>query len=403
LIAARYGALLRRPGVVRLLMAGLAARLPLGMYSLAVLLLVQGRTGSYPAAGAVTAAAALGYAVVGPIQGRLVDRLGQTLPLLVAAGTNAGSFLGLLVAVDQRRPLWLVALVAAAVGASLPQVASCQRALWGAVLSGEPGLLGTALTVDPLQFDLALIVGPLAVAAIAAWSGPAAAVVVSALLIAAGTVSFAALPVSRRWRSQGRPGGLAGPLAAPGVWTVIATIVAGSTALGAIRIGLVGFAGGVGSTSDAGLLVAAFGAGSLAGGLWYGGRAWRSSLDRRYTVLLLLFAAGVAPMALAPSLPVMAALTAVGGLALAPVTACQFQLMPRVAPPGTTTEAYGWMVTSTFAGSAAGSAIAGAAFGGPGWRGALLTAVAALVAAAVVAGIGRDSLQSRDRAGEEMR
>ena len=44
---------------------------------MAILLLVQQRTGSYLAAGAATAAAAAGYAAMGLLQRRLVGRVRQ--------------------------------------------------------------------------------------------------------------------------------------------------------------------------------------------------------------------------------------------------------------------------------------------------------------------------------------
>lgn len=393
MIASRYRAVLVSPGVVPLLMAGLVARLPFGMYSLAILLLVQRQTGSYAAAGAVTAAAAAGYAAIGPIQGRLVDRLGQTLPLAAGVAVNLAAFAALFLSAVTARPVWLLAACAAAVGASLPPIASCQRALWSSLLVEDAGLISTALALDAMQLDLFLILGPLAVAGIAATLGEPAAVAISAGMIAAGTVTFVLQPASRLWRSTGRTARLAGPLVAPGVRTLIATIAATGIALGAVRIALVAFAGQQGSISAGGLLLSTLGAGSLVGGLWYGSRAWRSPLHRRYALLLVLFAAGVLAMVLAPTLPVMAMLTVAGGLALAPVTVCEFQLVPRVAPAGSTTEAYAWTITSTFAGSALGNGIGGIVVAGSGWRGAVLLASAALASAGLLAWVRGRSLE----------
>jgi hypothetical protein len=66
----RYGTVLRGTGAARPLLASLVGRLPLGMTGLAVLLLVRESTGSYAAAGGVSAAYALAFAVVSPLRAR---------------------------------------------------------------------------------------------------------------------------------------------------------------------------------------------------------------------------------------------------------------------------------------------------------------------------------------------
>src|ERR1700761_8075724 len=78
-VANNYRAVLARPGALRLLSTALVGRLPQGMSSLAVLLLVRQATHSYAAAGAAVGAGALAAAFGGPLLGRLIDRLGRRL------------------------------------------------------------------------------------------------------------------------------------------------------------------------------------------------------------------------------------------------------------------------------------------------------------------------------------
>src|ERR1700761_6044207 len=88
-VANNYRAVLARPGALRLLSTALLGRMPQGMSSLAVLLLVRQATHSYAAAGAAVGAAALASALCGPLLGRLIDRLGRRLvvgPVAVAQG-----------------------------------------------------------------------------------------------------------------------------------------------------------------------------------------------------------------------------------------------------------------------------------------------------------------------------
>ena len=81
----QYRKVLSVPGSRRLLATALVGRLPQGMSSLAILLLVRGTTHSYAAAGAAVGAYALACAVVAPLQGRLVDRFGRLRVLVPTA------------------------------------------------------------------------------------------------------------------------------------------------------------------------------------------------------------------------------------------------------------------------------------------------------------------------------
>ena len=63
-------------GAPQLAAAGLLGRIAMGMIPLALILAVAAHAGSYGAAGAITAAYALGVALGGPLRGRLADRLG---------------------------------------------------------------------------------------------------------------------------------------------------------------------------------------------------------------------------------------------------------------------------------------------------------------------------------------
>ena len=70
--------LLAAPGAPALLATSIVARLPLAMFSIALLVHAQQLTGSFAVAGAVSAAYALGSAASAPLLGGLVDRRGQT-------------------------------------------------------------------------------------------------------------------------------------------------------------------------------------------------------------------------------------------------------------------------------------------------------------------------------------
>lgn len=355
---AQYRELLGQRWVPQLLAAGVLARLPLQMYPLAVLLLIQAQTGSYATAGTVTAAAAAGYAASAPLQGRLIDRLGQTLPLTAAAAINAAGFATFLGAVLwQTNPVVLGAL-AALVGISLPPVAPAQRSLWRTVLS-QKGLVHTALAIDAMVLDLGLIVGPLIVTSVAAALSPMWATIVTAGMLFAGTLWFSRLEPSRKWRGAGRPSSLLGPLRGSGVRTLLGISVLTGALLGTLQVGLVAFADQNSSPEAGGILIATFGVGSLLAGLVYGGRSWPATPSNRLQVLIVGYTAGVLLLSVAWSIPIMAALTILAGAWLTPQIITIFELIPDCAPHGTVTEAYAWGITATFVGYALGNSIGG--------------------------------------------
>src|SRR5918999_5984614 len=71
--------------------AGLVARLPMSMTVLGIVLLISLTSGSFGRAGLVAAVSTLTAAVVAPMWGQAIDRLGQGRVLVVAAMINSGS------------------------------------------------------------------------------------------------------------------------------------------------------------------------------------------------------------------------------------------------------------------------------------------------------------------------
>ncbi|RZS44736.1 putative MFS family arabinose efflux permease [Herbihabitans rhizosphaerae] len=377
----RYALLLRHNGIAPVLAVGALTRLGVSMYPLAVLLLA-GQTWDLASAGAVAAAAAVGYALTGPMLGRFADRYGPMRPLLITAVVVAVAFAVLPLAVRTGSVL-ATAAVALIAGASIPPVPACQRALLRRLLSDD--LVDTAMAVDAFFLDLFLIVGPLVTTGIVLAASPTAALVTTAVVLLAGALLFARLPAVRTMPHSGAATPIRGlgPLRAPGFRLLLATVAAAGMALGALRVSLIGFAGDTG-----GLLYTAIGIGSAAGGLAYGARAWTTPLARRYAILLACYAIGVLPLLTGIGAGGMFALAVLTGLALSPVTICEFALVGRCAPGGTVAEAFAWATTATFAGNALGTALGGA-LADLHWRAPMVLAAAVLATAAAATVLGR--------------
>ena len=83
-----YRRVLTLPGALVFSGSGLVARLPISMVSLGIVLLVSTRTGSYSLAGTVAAAYLIANALFAVPQARLIDRLGQSRVLPLAAAVS---------------------------------------------------------------------------------------------------------------------------------------------------------------------------------------------------------------------------------------------------------------------------------------------------------------------------
>ena len=84
----RYGALVAIPGARVPLIFSTLGSMPIGMFGLAILLLAYDATGSFAQAGRVAGAFSLANAFGALVQGRLMDRLGQTRVLRLAAAAH---------------------------------------------------------------------------------------------------------------------------------------------------------------------------------------------------------------------------------------------------------------------------------------------------------------------------
>jgi len=392
MVPAAYREILAIPTARLPLVASAIGRLPLGSEGLAILFLVREATDSFAAAGAVEAAFSVGAAIGVPLQGRLVDRVGQTRVLLPAAAVNVLALALLVVAAHTDAAVATLAVLGAYAGVSVPALSSCMRGLW-AHLCESKDLLQSAYALDAVIIELAFIMGPLLAAGLAAAISPSVAVLAGGAFSLVGTASFVTSRASRAWRSRVAAAHWAGALRAPGIWVLAVVSIGFGFANGALVLALSAFGRTHGATEIVGPLISIQAVASMVGGFWFGARQWAAAPEDSYPRLNLLLALGFAPLILVPSVPVMAGLMVLAGLAIAPATAVEYLLIDRIAPPGTSTEAFGWVITATVLGSGMGAAVSGAIVSGGHLSLAFLAAFAGAAIAWLASTLGRPALR----------
>jgi predicted MFS family arabinose efflux permease len=386
--------ILSAPGAPALLGSSILARLPLAMFSIALLVHAQRLTGSFAVAGVVSGAYAISGAVAAPLLGRLVDRCGQTSVLVAGATVTALALVttGLL---PSSTPRLLLVALAAVTGLSTPPLAACVRTLLPAI-ANDPSGLPALFAFESTVLELTFVFGPpLALGLGALWS-TGVALALSGLVMLAGTLAFAAQPASRRWRPDPdapRPRG--GSLRSPAMRTLVLILLGTGAVFGATDVGVTAAAKALGSTAAAGPLLGVWGFGSLLGGITAtrigGGAQCASGLGLLLAALAIGHAALIATTG---SVLAIGAVILLAGATIAPTVASIYAMVDRAAPAGARTEAFSWLLTASSTGAALGAAVAGPLAQNEGAVAAFSFAGAAGGFAVLIAMLGSRSLDN---------
>jgi MFS family permease len=377
--------------LARLYVAMIVARFPIGIDGIATVLFLRHEGKSFGIAGAAAGALALGSALGAPFCARLIDRLSARVLVWLALAHACGP---LAVA---GAPSLLLLPVAFVTGASLPTVSSVLRSAYSTLLAHERALIPSAFAAEAVITEAIFIVGPLTTAALTWLVSAAAALVLAAVTVVVGTTWFLAeLPaeIADRRVPEARERHWAGALRSPGLQTIVIAMLPVGFSFGAIEVMLPAFADAEGNRQFAGVLIAIWSLGSALGGILYGARPRLLPLRTMHLWTAAFVPVGMALLALATSPATMGLLVVFAGLPIAPLIATRNELAGAVALPGSETEAFTWPLTALVSGISLGAAVAGALADGPGWRAAVLAAVAAAAIGALVAVGRRETLQA---------
>jgi MFS family permease len=382
-VANNYRAVLARPGALRLLSTALLGRMPQGMSSLAVLLLVHAATHSYAAAGVAVGAGALAGAICGPLLGRLIDRIGRRLVVGPASAVQACVYVALALAARANAPAPVLVLCAALAGALVPPIAPVVRTLLRD-LYDDHDVLETAYSMEAIAQETIWIIGPLFTTVVITLTSPTVAVAILGAIGLSGTLLFLRSPLLDRKPVDEHDDPQHGSaLASIDLRWLLLPVALMGFALGAVEVGIPSLALHDGSRPASGFLLALWSLGSMAGGIHYSSTRWGSALGSRYAVLLAANCLLIAPLLFAGSIALAAGFSFVAGLAIAPTFSCVYSVVGRVVIPGSEHEAFSWTLSGLVGGIAAGSALAGGVIGSLGVRGPFLLAVVAAALAAL--------------------
>ncbi|MFC9425279.1 MFS transporter [Streptomyces sp. NPDC056987] len=359
---APYARLFAPPSARAFTAGNLLARLPMGMFSVAAVIVIAGSRGSYALAGAVTATGLAATALVGPWTARLVDRYGQARVAVPATAIAVLGSLALLLCVRYGAPDWTL-FAAYAATATTPNTGGMSRARWAHLHRGDATALHTANSFEQAADELCFMLGPVVAALLCTALFPEAGTLTGAVLLLTGILVFAAQRATEppaAGRGAGSPA--RAPLYSPALAALLAVFLATGAVFGATEVVTLAYADDRGHQAWAGAVLALQAAGSCVAGLLLGSlgpaRHPRARLPRCVAAMAaLLFLPLLA--ARAGSLPLLAGALLLAGAATAPTMVTGMTLVQRLTPETRLNEGMTLAVTALLAGIAAGAATGG--------------------------------------------
>jgi MFS family permease len=179
-----------------------------------------------------------------------------------------------------------------------------------------------------------------------------------------------------------------GPLGNAGLRIVLVVSALQAASFGVLEVAIPAYMNARGQAAVGGLLFSVWSAGSIVGGLWFGGHDFRTPLHRQYTILMSLNVVGFAGMLAANGPITLAVLLFAAGLVISPTTAVEGALVTDLAPRHQTTEAFTWSGTAIYLGFALGCGLAAVVMSGSlGSGGALSMAISLAVGLCAVGSV----------------
>lgn len=358
-MASHYVDILRLPGAWQFSSAAAVMRLPMSVFSIAIILVIKDTYGNYTLAGAVAATQVLFLSIVAPVLARAVDRYGQRRVMLPAMLITSASLLLFIIVTWLHAPVWVAFVAAALQGASWGAPGALVRSRWAQVVK-NPSQLNTAYALEAAIDEVAYILGPIMATVMGTMLFPSSGLIAAIILILAGAVGFfsrtdsePAPTIARSHEGQGSV------IRHPVVIVLALTYIGAGAMFGATDVAVVAFTEASGVPAMSGVLLGMFALGSLIAALLYGARSWGTPLWKLFGMGILALAMGTSSFLLATNLWLLALAMVITGLTIAPTMTNVNMLIARAVPSTQLTEGLTWMSTAMNVGVSVGSMLGG--------------------------------------------
>ena len=355
----KYLVLLRKPDVAQMVVIACLSRMPIGMVGLSMLMFLREALGSFTLAGSAVGVYFIAMAAGAPVQGRLVDRIGPRLPLLVTGSIQPLALISLLLCARLGLPYSVVLACAIVSGTFQAPITVLTRTLWRHRFDDESDQR-LAFAIDAVMIEVNFTMGPALVAAMLAVAHPTAAFVMSIAVVIGAFLLFMLSPSLKYWKHDAHAERhLFGPLTEPRLLLIFAISFGLTFSLGMLEVGYPGYATMIGLPALGGVLLAINSTGSAAAGAIYGALHLRTPVERQFAFTLALMSLPLFLHAWIDQRIMFTIVAFFAGVAIAPTIISQTLLVSRLSPSKYATEAFTWSSTFIISGLGTGMAVGG--------------------------------------------
>jgi len=381
----KYVAFIRQPDVAKLLLVALLSRMPVGMGGFALLMFLRENLGDYARAGTAVGVQLVALAAAAPVMGRLIDRVGGRIPLIVTGTLQPLALLSILWATLAQMPYAVILGCAALSGIFATPITTLTRTAWRHRFQSEDDRR-TAFALDAVMIEINFTIGPAIIAAILATAGATVAFATVIGFVLASVFIFFFSPALRYFK-RGEPveRHMLGPLTEPRLLLVFISTFGLTMAFGLIEVGYPAFGTALAAPALAGILLSVNSIGSAIGGAIFGGLHLKMRIERQLATTMGLMSIPLMLHAIFQQPVVFGVVAFFCGLFIAPSIASQSVLVSRLAPAKYAAEAFTWSSCFIVSGLGAGMALGGLLVETTGLRtaficGALITSAVSIVA-----------------------
>lgn len=370
----KYVEFVRQPDVAPLLLVALLARMPVGMIGFSMLMFLRESLGNFAQAGAAVGTFFIAMAAVAPVIGRLIDRRGPRVPLIVTGTVQPIAMLAIMASAKMGLPFPVVAACAALAGMFASPITTLTRTTWRYRFDREDDRR-TAFSLDAVMIEVNFTLGPAIIAAILATAGATAAFGTAIACVVAALLIFLTSPALRYFKRSDATveRHMLGPLTEPRLWLVFIATSGLTMCFGLLEVGYPAYATALAMPALAGVLLSVNSIGSALGGAVFGGLRLRMPVERQFAWAAGIMAIPVLLHAFVSAPVAMGVVAFLAGALIAPAVASQSVLVSRLAPAHYATEAFTWSSTFIVSGLGAGMALGGWLVETAGLRSAFIT------------------------------
>ncbi len=365
-----YSILFRTPGAMKFSLAGIIARMPVSMDSLALIFIVVAASDSYALAGALSATASIVVSIAMPYWARVSDRIGQRAVLMRVLPIKLIGLTIFLALVLNHAPTWTWFISIIIAESTSVNLGGLVRRRWLHILNPDKTLtlqdnsnrhlVNTAYSLEALNDEFVFIAGPIIATACATSIHPAAGLISGMLFLIIGVPLFALQsatqpPASPKRTIDPHPHVIRRKSLQA---IVLPTLFIGAF-FGAVAIVTVSFTDELGHKSQSGLLLALWACGSAIAAILNGLIKWRISHAARFIIFLISLTLLSVPFLFVDSIFWLAVALFFNGFAIAPLIVGAYGVAETAVPSEQITEALSWVIAGMPLGGAISSATAG--------------------------------------------